>query len=54
MILTVIANRELARLNREIQRIDPEAFLIVSPVKEARGRGFSLPRLWENKDGGKG
>ena len=54
VILTVIANRELARLNREIQRIDPEAFLIVSPVKEARGRGFSLPRLWENKDGGKG
>ncbi len=54
VILTVIANRELARLNREIQRIDPEAFLIVSPVKEARGRGFSLPRLWENKDGRKG
>ena len=53
VILTVISNRELARLNREIQRIDPEAFLIVSQVKEVRGRGFSLPRLWETKEGKK-
>ena len=47
VILTVISNRELARLNREIQQIDPEAFLVVSQVKEVRGRGFSLPRLRE-------
>lgn len=50
VILTVISNRELARLNREVQKIDPEAFLIVSPVKEVRGRGFSLPRLWGNRE----
>lgn len=41
VVLTVISGRELQRLNKEVQNIDEEAFLIVSPVKEVRGRGFT-------------
>ena len=41
VILTVISGRELQRLNKEVQKIDEEAFMIVSPVKEVKGKGFT-------------
>lgn len=44
MILSVVSNRELPRLTRLVNEIDPAAFLIVGSVKEVRGRGFSLSR----------
>ena len=44
MILSVISNRELPRLTRLVNEIDPAAFLVVSAVKEVRGRGFSLSK----------
>lgn len=44
MILSVVSNRELPRLTRLVNEIDPAAFLIVGAVKEVRGRGFSLSR----------
>ncbi|MCJ7837240.1 YitT family protein [Cuneatibacter sp. NSJ-177] len=42
MVLTVMPNRELVRLNRLVLAVDPEAFLIISQVKEVKGHGFSL------------
>ena len=42
MILSVVSNRELPRLTRLVSEIDPAAFVVVSAVKEVRGRGFSL------------
>ncbi len=42
MVLTVISNRELNKLNRIVNDIDPHAFMIVSRVNEVRGRGFTL------------
>lgn len=42
MVLTVISNRELNRLNRIVTDIDPNAFMIVSRVNEVKGRGFTL------------
>ena len=42
MILSVVSNRELPRLTQMVNEIDPAAFLVVSAVKEVRGRGFSL------------
>ena len=42
MVLTVMSNRELVRLNRLVLAVDPEAFLIISQVKEVKGHGFSL------------
>ena len=50
MILTVISNRELAHLNRLVQEIDPEAFMIIGRVNEVRGRGFSLQKDYENEE----
>ena len=41
VILTVVSNRELSRLNHLVQELDPDAFMIVSQVKEVKGRGFT-------------
>ena len=42
MVLSVISNRELIRLERLVHEIDPECFMVVSRVSEVRGRGFSM------------
>ncbi len=42
MVLTVISNRELNRLNRIVTDIDPNAFMVVSRVNEVKGRGFTI------------
>lgn len=38
MILTVVSNRELMRLNQLVQETDPHAFMIIGNVNEVRGR----------------
>lgn len=45
VVFTVIAPRELPRLNRLALSIDPKAFMVISQVSEAKGRGFSLSRF---------
>ena len=50
VLLTVISNRELTRLNRAVQEIDPEAFLVISQVKEVKGRGFSTQKIWAERE----
>lgn len=42
VLLSVISNRELPRVEKIIRRIDPECFMVVSRVSEVRGRGFSM------------
>lgn len=42
VVLSVISNRELPKVEKIVHRIDPECFLIVSRVSEVRGRGFSM------------
>lgn len=44
LVLTIISNRELIRLNRLVTEIDPSAFMIISKVNEVKGIGFSLPK----------
>jgi len=46
MILSVLSNRELVALNNLVTDIDPKAFMIVSQVKEVRGRGFTLDKKY--------
>lgn len=43
-VLTVITARELNQAEKLIHQIDPDAFMIVSQVKEVAGRGFSLKK----------
>jgi len=41
-IMTVVSNREIARLNQIVLDIDPKAFIIINEAKEVMGRGFTL------------
>lgn len=49
VIMTVVSNRELTKLNQEVSRIDPEAFMIISHVNEVKGHGFSSGKIYRNK-----
>lgn len=44
MVMSVINNRELNRLNRLVIEIDPHAFMVISQVNEVKGKGFTLPK----------
>ena len=44
LLLTVISNRQLPRLEKMVRAIDPACFMVVSEVTEVRGRGFSLEK----------
>lgn len=44
MVLSVINNRELNRMNKLVTEIDPHAFMIISQVNEVKGKGFTLPK----------
>ena len=46
VVLSVISNREVSRVERIIRNIDPESFVIVSRVQEVKGRGFSMSKLY--------
>lgn len=47
LVLTVISNRELVKVERLVHQIDPECFVVVSRVSEVRGRGFSLSKQYQ-------
>lgn len=44
VLLSIVSNRELPRLEKLTHSIDPTCFLIVSHVTEVSGRGFSLDK----------
>ncbi|MGP1349055.1 MAG: YitT family protein [Stomatobaculum sp.] len=41
IVLSVVYNRELPRLERLIHEIDSESFMIISRISEVHGRGFT-------------
>ena len=47
IVLTVVTNRELPRLNQLVLSIDPRAFMIINRVNEVRGRGFTLDKIYK-------
>jgi uncharacterized membrane-anchored protein YitT (DUF2179 family) len=47
IVLSVISNRELIKVEKLIHQIDPECFMIVSRVSEVRGRGFSIKKEYQ-------
>jgi len=47
LVLSVISNRELIRLEKLVHEIDPECFMVVSRVSEVRGRGFSMSKRYQ-------
>ena len=46
-IMTVVSNRELARLNQMVLDIDPKAFVVINEAREVMGRGFTLHKKAE-------
>ena len=44
VLLSIVSNRELPRLEKLAHSIDPTCFLVVSHVTEVSGRGFSLDK----------
>lgn len=44
IVMSVISSRELVKLQRLVQEIDPQCFMIVSKVTEVHGRGFSFSK----------
>lgn len=47
VVLTVISNRELPRLNQKVMELDPKAFMVINQVNEVRGRGFTLTKKYK-------
>lgn len=46
MVMSIISNRELSRIEKLIHQIDPECFMIISRVNEVNGHGFSLKKKY--------
>lgn len=47
VILSVVSNHEMVKIQRLARDIDPNCFMIVSQVTEVWGRGFSHSKLYE-------
>ena len=51
VVLSVVSNYELHKVEKLVRRIDPECFVIINRVSEVWGRGFSLGKIYaSNKD----
>ena len=50
VILSIVSNYELPKIQRLARSIDPDCFMIVSQVAEVWGRGFSYERLSNPSD----
>lgn len=48
MILSVVSNRELVKVQKLVRAIDPECFMIVNRVSEVWGRGFSAEKKYHD------
>ena len=50
VLLSVISNRQLPKLEKIAHLLDPTCFMIVSHVTEVSGRGFSLEKDYKEED----
>lgn len=46
VLMTVVTNRELVKLDNMVKECDPDAFIVINPVHEVKGRGFTLEKLY--------
>ena len=51
VILSIVSNSEMPKIERLARDIDPNCFMIVSRVTEVWGRGFSQGKHYEKKQG---
>ena len=50
VLLSVVSNRQLPKLEKIAHLLDPTCFMIVSHVTEVSGRGFSLEKDYKEED----
>ena len=50
VILSVVSNHELPKLERLARAVDPDCFMIISRVTEVWGRGFSYSKQYQLKE----
>jgi len=46
IILSVVSNREINKIEKIVRKIDPESFMIITNVVEVWGRGFSKEKKY--------
>lgn len=49
VILSIVSNRELYKVEKLVHQIDEEAFVMISRVSEVNGRGFSVGKKYLKK-----
>ena len=49
VILSIVSNHELVKIERLAREIDPECFMIINRVSEVWGRGFTYGKQYGNK-----
>ncbi|MGE4353414.1 MAG: YitT family protein [Oscillospiraceae bacterium] len=49
ILLSVVSNRELYKVEKLVHQIDENAFVIISRVSEVKGRGFSVEKKYLKK-----
>lgn len=47
LVLSVISNRELIKVEKLVHDLDPECFMVVSRASEVRGRGFTIKKKYQ-------
>ena len=47
VVLSIVSNRELPKIEKLVRALDPDAFMIVSRVSEVWGRGFSTKKKYQ-------
>lgn len=47
MLMTIVTNRELAKLQHLVLEADPQAFIAIGSVSEVHGRGFTLRKIYK-------
>ena len=45
--MTTVSRQEVPRLEKNIQKIDETAFIVVMPATQVMGRGFSLQKDYQ-------
>ena len=49
VILTIVSNSELPKIQRVAREIDPDCFMVINQVSEVWGRGFSSSKQYQTK-----
>lgn len=47
VVLSVVSNRELIKIEKIVHNIDPECFIIINRVSEVKGKGFSIKKDYQ-------